>query len=179
MNENYKNYSLIEIAKEKISQKKKAQTLESIINDVFDAKGIEKNPQVVAQFEVDFMLSGLFIYCGEDKNGSQKWDLKERVHTNMLDKDADIYVDPYANDEEVLSNELTYGDNSIDEDFVNDDDETKDEEDDEISEGLGLVIEGDETEEADSRAIINEEDEEEEEEDEDEIEIELNKKRKK
>ena len=93
---NDKNDSLLEIATSLMKKKRKPQVLDSILEEVFQKKGISTDDAaVVAQFEVDFMLSGVFIYCGEDKNGNQLWDLKERQPSSLLDKDGE-YIDSFG-----------------------------------------------------------------------------------
>lgn len=184
---NDKNDSLLEIAKSLMKRKKKPQTLDSMLDEVFQKKGLKKdNETVVAQFEVDFMLSGLFIYCGEDRDGNQLWDLKERQPSSLLDKDGGYLEDIYADDEDVIKNELkddiVYEEKSVSE-FVVDDDEVeeKTEEEDDIEEELGLVADDVETQEVENeiaRPIEEDEDDiEEDEEDEDDIEAELNKRK--
>lgn len=178
---NDKNDSLIEIAASIMRRKKKPQSLDFLLDEVFEKKGITKDDEmVVAQFEVDFMLSGLFIYCGEDKHGNQLWDLKERQSSTLLDKDAGYLEDIYADDEDVIKNELKEDDiysDKVVETIVNDDDiEEKDDEDD-IEEELGLVHDDVESEEVDNHHIDDDEDEEEKEDDEDDIEEELNKRK--
>ncbi len=183
---NEKNDSLLEIAVNLMKRKKKPQTLKSMLNEIFDRKGIEKTDQAVAQFEVDFMLSGLFIYCGEDKDKNQLWDLKERQPSSLLDKDGGV-LDLYENDEEATKNELRddvdFSDKNVDE-YINDDELESKEEEDDIGEELGLVDEDEETSEIESdslnRVYIEDDDEEEfeEEDDEDDIEEALRKQKK-
>ena len=188
MNEKYD--SLLEIAVSIMKRKKKPQTIESLVDEVFARKGIEKTDQAVAQFEVDFMLSGYFVYFGEDDkdNNKQLWDLKERQKSSYLDKDAGIaelndYDDEAASNE--LGNDNNYADRAAGE-YMNDDDEVeKAEEDDDIKEELGLVdVDSEssemESEEMNSEDYFQDEEEEEidEEEEEDDIEEALRKQRK-
>lgn len=159
---NDKNDSLLEIATSLMKKKRKPQTLDSILEEVFQKKGISlDDANVVAQFEVDFMLSGVFIYCGEDKNGKQLWDLKERQPSSLLDKDGGYLEDIYADDEDVIKNELkddfSYGDKNLD-DFINDDGEVEETEEDDIQEELGLVAEDSEGEEVAADSLEDEED---------------------
>lgn len=178
------NDSLLEIAVALMKRKKKPQTLESMLDEVFQKKGMAKDDQTVAQFEVDFMLSGLFIYCGEDKDKNQLWDLKERQPSSLLDKDGG-YLDLYENDEEVIKNELKddtlYTDKNVDE-FINDDDIEDKEEEDDIEEEIrnGMVDDEGETQEIDSSEFQEYEEEEEvdEEEEEDDIEEAIRKQKK-
>lgn len=110
MNENeYKYKSLLEIALHKMEKEGKPHTLKKIAEDAFLIKGlnINENPEKLAQFQMDFMLSGHFICCGEDKNGVKFWDLKNRQETNLLDKDGSYFDDRYSDDEDVIKNELT------------------------------------------------------------------------
>ena len=76
MNNNYDSF--LEIAVALMKKKKKPQSLEALTKEVFSKKGAEVNELQVAQFQVDFMLSGFFVCCGEDKQGNQLWDLKTR-----------------------------------------------------------------------------------------------------
>lgn len=183
---NEKNDSLLEIAVALMKRKKKPQTLKSMLNEIFERKGIEQDEQAVAQFEVDFMLSGLFIYCGEDKDQNQLWDLKERQPSSLLDKDGG-YLDLYEDDEEVTKNELRddtdYAEKNVDE-YISDDELEKKDEEDDIEEELGLVDDEVDTVEIDSSELNREEydddelEEEDEEDDEDDIEEALRKQKK-
>lgn len=184
---NERNDSLLEIAVNLMKRKKKPQTLKSMLNEIFERKGIEQTEQAVAQFEVDFMLSGLFIYCGEDKDKNQLWDLKERQPSSLLDKDGGV-LDLYEDDEEATKNELRddvdFADKNVD-DYINDDEIDKKDDEDDIEEELGLVGEDEETSEIDSddmnRSYGDDEDEYEdidEEDEEDDIEEALRKQRK-
>ncbi len=143
--------SLVEIAIKEMSKKKRARTLMSIAKDVFEIKGLTTAEAEAAlpQFQIDFMLSGHFICCGEDKKGVKIWDLKNRQHSSLLDKEG-VYIDPQDDDEDVIKNELRddiyTGDNSNDyENDLSDDDEDddKDDEKDDIEEALGLYEEDD------------------------------------
>ena len=184
---NERNDSLLEIAVNLMKWKKKPQTLKSMLNEIFERKGIEQTEQAVAQFEVDFMLSGLFIYCSEDKDKNQLWDLKERQPSSLLDKDGGV-LDLYEDDEEATKNELRddvdFADKNVD-DYINDDEIDKKDDEDDIEEELGLVGEDEETSEIDSddmnRSYVDDEDEYEdidEEDEEDDIEEALRKQRK-
>ena len=86
MNNNYDSF--LEIAVALMKKKKKPQSLESLTKEVFSKKGAEGNELQIAQFQVDFMLSGFFVCCGEDKQGNQLWDLKTRQNSSLLDKDS-------------------------------------------------------------------------------------------
>jgi len=173
-----KNDSLLEIAVSIMKKKKTPQTLDDILKESFKKKEIEKEENTVAQFEVDFMLSGLFVYCGE-KDGKQLWDLKERQLSSLLDKDGGYYEDMLENDEEVKKNELKDDTIYTDEDIVDDDEVEDKEEEDDIADSMGLINEGEESSEIDSEELRNDEDEEEpeEEEDFDDIEEELKKRK--
>lgn len=138
---NEKNDSLLEIAFEEMKKKKKPKTLEKICKDVFEIKGIKYNEETASQFQIDFMLSGNFVCCGEDKDGEKLWDLKSRQSSSLLDKDGSYLDDPYNDDDDVIKNELKddmeYGDIDEDQDDnIDDDDDDKDEETDEIEEEL-------------------------------------------
>ena len=103
---------------------------------------IEGNELEVAQFQVDFMISGYFVCCGEDKSGNQLWDLKTRQPSSLLDKDSGYMRDLSEEEEEALSNELKddfqYGGENIDQ-YIEDDDDEETNEKDDIEEDLGLV----------------------------------------
>ena len=101
-----KDNSLIEIAVELLHKKQRPQNINSIIKEVMSMKGIKAADvsQYAAQFVMDFMLSGYFVYCGEDC-----WDLKDRQPTSVLDKDGGDFEDFLANDEDVKKNELKDG----------------------------------------------------------------------
>ena len=129
--ERYAEMSLLETAKEIMKKKKKPRTLESITKEVFEKKGYStKDLREVAQFELDFMASGLFIYCGKDKKENQLWDFKDRQKSALLDKD--VYNDPLEDDE------------------ADDDEEPENDEVDDIQEDLGLIEEDAETSIVDS-----------------------------
>lgn len=145
---NNKNNSLLEIAIKEMENKKKPKTLDEIINDVFQIKGIKEKDEYLSQFVMDFMLSGSFICCGEDKKGKKLWDLKERQPSSLLDKDGAYYDELY--DEDVVKHELseetlfkvaTGLDEDFDEEDVDDEDEI--EETDEIAEDLSEYADGD------------------------------------
>lgn len=136
--------ALIEIAIDLMKTKNKPQIITAIAKEVFEAKGIKLNEksEEYSQFVIDFMLCGDFIVCGEDKKGNKLWDLKNRQHHDMQDKEG-FYIDDLYEDEEVAKNELkddyTYNENnqnefdSIDKD---EDDEEEKEEKDDIEEEL-------------------------------------------
>lgn len=138
------NDSLIEIALREMKSKRKPRTLARIAKDVFEVKGldIKKEEEALAQFEMDFMLSGYFICCGEDKHGNKVWDLKSRQPSSLLDKDGSYLEDLYDNDEEVLMHELKddllYPETEIygTDDEVDEDEEDDEEEQDDIEEEL-------------------------------------------
>ena len=167
--------SLLEIALSLMEKKKKPQTLKSIINEVFKRKGMEKDEQSVAQFEVDFMLSGYFVYCGEDKDKNQMWDLKERQTTKYLGSDVEEFN---KEDEEATKNELrdeTVYASSYD--TEEDEDDNKEDQDD-IAEGLHEIDEDSESEEIESKDFESDEDDMfEEDDEEDEIAAELEKRK--
>ena len=138
---NEKNDSLLEIAFEEMKKKKKPKTLEKICKDVFEIKGIKYNEETASQFQIDFMLSGNFVCCGEDKDGEKLWDLKSRQSSSLLDKDGSYLDDPYNDNDDVIKNELKvdmeYGDIDEDQDDnIDEDDDDEDEETDEIEEEL-------------------------------------------
>ena len=140
--------SLVEIAIKEMSKKRKARTLANIAKEVFEIKGLTPAEAAAAlpQFQIDFMLSGHFICCGEDRKGAKMWDLKNRQHSSLLDKEG-VYVDPQDDDEDVIKNELR-DDIFVDEnnseyenEYNDDEDDDKDEEKDDIEEALGLYEE--------------------------------------
>lgn len=142
MNNNYDSF--LEIAVALMKKKKKPQSLDLITKEVFSKKGIEGNELQIAQFQVDFMVSGYFLWCGEDKDGNQLWGLKSRQNSALLDKDGGYLKEMSDDDEEVLNNELK-GEYQFEEydginQFIEDDDEETNEKDD-IEEDLGLVEE--------------------------------------
>lgn len=151
---NNANDSLIEIALREMKSKRRPRTLAKITKDVFEVKGI--NPKeakdLLTQFQMDFMLSGHFICCGEDKHGIKIWDLKSRQPSSLLDKDGSYLEDLYDYDDEVAKNELK---DDIPykavADFDNDDDEDDDvdldEETDDIEEELFSQTDEDEEDE--------------------------------
>ena len=139
-----KDNSLIEIAVELLHKKQRPQNINSIIKEVMSMKGIKAADvsQYAAQFVMDFMLSGYFVYCGEDC-----WDLKDRQPTSVLDKDGGDYTDIYEDDEDVKKNELKDDlyeeENAKKEDHDDDDDDDfdKDEEMDDLDEELARAFE--------------------------------------
>ena len=79
---NNKNDSLLEIAIRLMKSKKKPKALKDLTNEVFQYKGIKNDKNVEAlkaQFQVDFMVSGNFVCCGENKQGHKLWDLIKTV----------------------------------------------------------------------------------------------------
>lgn len=105
---NNNNDSLIEIALRVMKSKRKEQPLSKICKEVFEIKGIkpEDEHKYRTQFQMDFMLSGLFICCSE-KKGVKLWDLKNRRPSNFLDKEGNYAEDIYSDDEDVIKNELS------------------------------------------------------------------------
>ena len=142
------NDSLIEIAIELMEKKRKPHTVLSIAKDVFEIKGLNlnENSELLSQFQIDFMLCGNFICCGEDKKGNKLWDLKDRQHHELLDKESIYLDDLYEDDEEVKKNELKDDDyayaseneQDFDSDYNNENNDDEDEEDekDDIEEEL-------------------------------------------
>lgn len=132
------NDSLIEIAVREMKSKRRPRTLEKITKDVFEVKGInpkEAKEQLV-QFQMDFMLSGHFICCGEDKHGVKIWDLKNRQPSMLLDKDGSYLDDLYDYDDEVAKYELKDDVTYKSESDLDNDDESDEEERDDIEEEL-------------------------------------------
>lgn len=166
MNTNYDSF--LEIAVALMKKKKKPQSLELITKEVFSKKGVDGNELQVAQFQVDFMLSGFFVCCGEDKSGNQLWDLKTRQVSALLDKDGGYMKDLSEEEEEALNNELKedfqFGAHDDLDSYIEDDDEEERNEQDDIEEDLGLVSLDDSDEESE---VVNYDFEEEEDEDDD------------
>jgi len=164
---NNNNRSLVEIAYNEMKTKRKPRTLERITKDVFEIKGInpKQSADKISQFAIDFMLSGYFVCCGEDKSGKKLWDLKTRQEVSLLDKDGS-YLEALYKDEEADKYELS--DNIVykpSKDFDDDDynsDEEEEEEDEQTDDVEALIFEeyGDSDEEGEE-----EDDEAEEEED--------------
>lgn len=171
------NDSLIEIALKKMNSRKQPRTIIRIAKDVFEEKGYssEEGDRLYTQFSIDFMLSGHFICCGEDKNGVKLWDLKSRQPSSLLDKDGNYLEDLYNDDEEVLKNELTdevafsqgidkaFEDETYDEDEEeNDNEEHDDIEEELLNEGIASEEEDAITEKPSPSSVedLDEEDEE-------------------
>ena len=133
--------SLIETAFRLMRSKKKPKDLEYITKEVFQMKGIhydKSSERTKAQFQLDFMTSGHFVCCGENKKGLKLWDIKDRQPSSLLDKDGTYLEDLYV-DEDAIINELKDEDD-IDEDEDDDELETKDD----IEEELDLEKDEDE-----------------------------------
>lgn len=169
-----KDKSLLEIAIELLQAKRKPQKLLSILSEVMEMKGYKPTAakEHSAQFILDFMQSGYFVYCGDDC-----WDLKERQTTAVLDKDGGDYEEIFDEDEDVKKNELSddlfvqeFENNDSDDFDENDDDSNDDEdEDDDLARELGsfddedgdiqeVEIESDEEDEDDEDTDLSEED---------------------
>ena len=120
--------SLLEIAIELLEKKRGPQHIDTILKEVMSLKGyrVAESKEKAPQFLMDFMLSGNFVYCGEDC-----WDLKYRQPTSVLDKDGGDYESFYY-DEEASNNELT--DESYNELYENQNDQQLDSNDDDEDE---------------------------------------------
>ena len=120
--------SLLEIAIELLEKKRGPQHIDTILKEVMSLKGyrVAESKEKAPQFLMDFMLSGNFVYCGEDC-----WDLKYRQPTSVLDKDGGDYESFYY-DEEASNNELT--DESYNELYENQNDQQLDSNDDDDDE---------------------------------------------
>lgn len=161
-----KDKSLLEIAIELLQKKRKPQKLLSIVSEVMEIKGykVQQGKEHTAQFLLDFMQSGYFVYCGDDC-----WDLKERQATSILDKDGGDYEEIYNDDEDVKNNELK--DDIYDQPYekldanedVDDDNDDDEDDDDDIARELSSF--GDDEDEEDGITEIDNEREESEEED--------------
>src|SRR5690554_5600755 len=133
------NDSLIETAVREMKSKRRPRTLAKITKDVFEVKGINPKDakEQLIQFQMDFMLSGHFICCGEDKRGEKIWDLKSRQVSSLLDKDGTYLDDLYDYDEDIAKYELKDNEDFEDDEDLGDEDEDKfDEDSDDIEEEL-------------------------------------------
>lgn len=76
--EDYKNKSLIEVAKELVKEK---ITFYELYNKVCEVMGFDEEEKKahIAQFYTDVTASGDFVYCGEDL-----WNLKANEKTDIL-----------------------------------------------------------------------------------------------
>lgn len=175
MNNKEKNESLLELATRIMEAKKKPKSLKDLTNEIFQARSITENiDEKKAQFQIDFMLSGLFVCCGEDKNGNKLWDLKSRQSVTLLDKDGNLLEDIYDDDEDVIKNELkddyVFGDDidqNIDEladDKDSDDDDNDDKDDIEEELIMNVDFDDDSENEGPTEIIVDKDDEEEDEE---------------
>lgn len=156
-----KDKSLLEIAIELLQKKRKPQKILAIVSEVMELKGYkpQQAKDAAAQFILDFMQSGNFVYCGDDC-----WDLKERQSTAVLDKDGGDYEEIFYDDEDVKKNELK--DDIFTKDFISpnpndeesEDDETEEEEeDDDIARELGTFSDEDDTEDSEEDDEIDRE----------------------
>ena len=161
-----KDKSLLEIAIELLQKKRKPQKLLTIVAEVMEIKGYRTQhaKEHTAQFLLDFMQSGYFVYCGDDC-----WDLKERQSTSILDKDGGDYEEIYNDDEDVKNNELK--DDMFDQSYekIDSNDDSDDDNDDEEDEDDDIARElsnfGDDEEEDGITEIENEHDYEEDDDD--------------
>lgn len=158
-----KDKSLLEIAIELLQAKRKPQKLLNIVSEVMEIKGykLAAAKEHTAQFILDFMQSGYFVYCGDDC-----WDLKERQTTAVIDKDGGDYEEIFEEDEDVKKNELNDDlfvqeyENINDDDYdENDDDDNNEEDEDDLARELGSFDEDDDLEEIE---VVMDEDEDEE-----------------
>jgi DNA-directed RNA polymerase subunit delta len=131
-----------------MKNKRKPRTLDKIAKDVFEIKGIRpaEAEKIMSQFVMDFMLSGHFICCGEDKHGKKLWDLKSRQKSSLLDKDGVYLEDLYSDDEEVIKHELNdellfKPGKSFDDDDYDIDDEEEEETEEEVDDVEELLSE--------------------------------------
>ena len=157
-----KDKSLLEIAIELLQKKRKPHKLNAIIEEVMEIKGYKTNAakEHTAQFLLDFMQSGYFVYCGDDC-----WDLKERQSTSVIDKDGGDYEAIYNDDEDVKKNELKddiiYDSNYEENIEEDDDDDDSDDEEDDIARELNGLDEEDDLSKEFETVSYDEEDEEE------------------
>lgn len=162
------NDSLIEIALREMKSKRRPRTLAKITKDVFEVKGInpKEAKELLAQFQMDFMLSGHFICCGEDNRGAKLWDLKNRQPSSLLDKDGSYLEDLYDYDEDVtkyeLKDDIIYkAEPGLEDDEGDDEDDMEIEETDDIEEELFSRSEEDDSEDEEVDVDILEDDSEE------------------
>ena len=172
MNSNYDSY--LEIAVALMKKKKGPKTLDAITKEVFAKKGVTGSEMQIAQFQVDFMLSGYFVYIGNDQSDNPLWDLKNRQKFEFIDKDGGYAKEETEEDEEVKNNELTEENLDETETAIEEDEEEtpvkKDDVEDDLTE-MGYIVDGEETEDVENIDL----DEDEDLEDEDDIEEELSK----
>ena len=162
--------SLLEIAVKIVEKNGGPLTIDAIANEVFRINEKVLTEEALTQFSIDFMLSGIFICCGETKNHERVWDLKSRQSVTLLDKEANLpeNVETYF-EEDIKRAELNdenYDEESVDksiEDSSDDDDEK--EETDDIAEALGLIYDKESEEEATNNQDDDSDDEEETDED--------------
>lgn len=157
-----KDKSLLEIAIELLQKKQGKCKLSTIIEQVMEIKGykVHAAKEHTAQFLLDFMQSGYFVYCGDDE-----WDLKERQSTSVIDKDGGDYDSDHDKEAEYKKYELK-DDNVYDEDYDDideeDEDENDEDEDDDIARELNGLDEDDDLSKEFETEVYDEEDEEEE-----------------
>lgn len=158
MKNKLKDNSLLEVALEIMQNEENPQTLNYIAEEVFRRKNIkEKKEDILVQFEMDFMLSGLFLPCDEGK-----WHIKQRLSAKYLDKDGSkIYSTNDAFEDEIAENELRDENSYVGQFLISEDDE-EEKEHDEIAEELAELGEN-------KKAVSDHDDDEEEEIDEDDI----------
>ena len=132
MKNKLKDKTLIEVALELMQNEEQPQTLNYIAEEVFKRKNIkDKQEDILVQFEMDFMLSGLFLPCDEGK-----WHIKQKLSAKYLDKDGSkIYSTNDAFEDEIEENELKDENSYVGQFLTNDDDEDEIEHD-EIAEEL-------------------------------------------
>lgn len=133
-----KDKSLLELAVELLQKKRKPQKILAIMAEVMEVKGYKGQmaKDHAAQFILDFMQSGIFVYCGDDC-----WDLKERQSTAVLDKDGGDYEDIYYDDEDVMKNELK--DEIYDEDYISEDEDDEEDLDEDDEDDIARALEDD------------------------------------
>lgn len=119
--------SLLETAVELLRKKEKPQNINKILEEVMTKNSIDKvrANELAPQFLLDFMQSGIFVYCGDDR-----WDLKERQPISLLDKDGGEYEKMLDENEDVKNNMLKDDDTYFDPDELSDEDRNSEEEDD-------------------------------------------------
>ena len=163
----YEDMSMVNVALKILEETKKPDTIVNLAAEVFKRKGIEKvDPQDYIQFEIDFMLSGYFICCAEDKEGTRLWDLKYRQNSKLLNQDK-TYIDVV--DEVFSEDALKY--EMQEELLAQDDEEVLDEDEEEADDDDAIydAIEDDEEDYDDFEDLSDEDDEDYDEDEDDEF----------
>lgn len=135
---NTEQLSMLEVALELLGQKKTAQPITTLIQEVLELKGLDDpNGMYATQLYIDITTSSAFVYCGEGK-----WDLKERVSIEEFDRDGSSFNTgvEYEDETDTEDEEINLDDYNIDEDdeYSSDDDDEYD--DDEYYDDYDLPL---------------------------------------